>query len=227
MYQERPSALRGSMVWQRLATSGQVQILPDGCMDLIWTNRGDLFVAGPDTRAQTLASLPGLIHDGIRFASGVGPGVVGVPAFELVNCRVPLEDIWQPAEARRLADRLAASAEPGLVLEATAAERLRASGGRPPFIAEVVRLLRAGTAVAVVADRVGLSERHLHRRSLEAFGYGPKTLARIMRLGRALDLVRAGAGYADVAAQAGYADQAHLAREVRALAGTTMTQLAG
>jgi AraC-like DNA-binding protein len=227
MYQERPSALGGSTVWRRLATPGQVRILPDGCMDLIWTSRGDLFVAGPDTRPHILTSQPGLTHNGIRFASGVGPEVVGVAAFELVNERVALADIWGPSEARRLTERLAASEDPGVVLEAAAAERLRATGGIQPVIAEVVRLLRAGTPVAVVADRVGLSERHLHRRSLDAFGYGPKTLARIMRLGQAMDLARAGAAYADVAAEAGYADQAHLAREVRALADTTMKQLAG
>ena len=227
MYRERPSAIRGSTVWRRLATPGPVRILPDGCMDLIWTNRGHLFIAGPDTRPQILRSLPGLTHDGIRLAPGVGPEVFGVPAFELVNGRVPLEDVWRPGEARQLADRLATSAAPGLVLEAAAAERLRAYGGSRPMIAEIVRLLRGGAAVAAVADRVGLNERHLHRRSLEAFGYGPKTLARIMRLGRAMDLARSGKAYADVAAEAGYADQAHMAREVRALADTTMTQLAG
>lgn len=227
MYQERPAALRGSTVWRRVATPGQVLIPPDGCMDLIWTSRGDLFVAGPDMRPQILSSQPGLTYDGIRFASGVGPEVFGVAAFELVNGRVPLEDIWRPAEARRLAGRLATSPDPGVVLDAAGKERLRASGGPEPMIVEIVRLLRAGTPVATVADRVGLSERHLHRRSLESFGYGPKTLARIMRLGQAIDLARAGGAHADVAAEAGYADQAHMAREVRALADTTMRQLAG
>jgi AraC-like DNA-binding protein len=227
MYQERPSALRASMVWRRLAAPDPVRILPDGCMDLIWTNHGDLFVAGPDTRPHILTSQHGLIHHGIRLASGVGPEVFGIPAVEFVNRRVPLEDVWGPGEAGRLADRLAASADPGVVLEAAATERLRAAGGSRPVIAEIVRLLRAGNPVAVVADRVGLSERHLHRRSLESFGYGPKTLARILRLGQALDLARTGTAYVDVAADAGYADQAHMAREVRALAQATLKQLVG
>lgn len=66
---------------------------------------------------------------------------------------------------------------------------------------------------------VALSERQLHRLSLDAFGYGPKTLTRVLRLVRALDLARSGMPYAQVAARAGYADQAHLAREVKSLAG--------
>ncbi|MGW5695942.1 helix-turn-helix domain-containing protein, partial [Streptomyces asiaticus] len=68
-------------------------------------------------------------------------------------------------------------------------------------------------------------ERQLHRRSLAAFGYGPKTLGRVLRLNRALDLARTGLPFAEVAATAGYADQAHLARDVRALAGVPLGRL--
>jgi AraC-like DNA-binding protein len=72
---------------------------------------------------------------------------------------------------------------------------------------------------------VAFSERQLHRRSLLLFGYGPKTLARILRLGTALDLARGGAPFGRVAAEAGYADQAHLSREVKALAGVPLSTL--
>ena len=70
---------------------------------------------------------------------------------------------------------------------------------------------------------MGLGARQLHRRSLDAFGYGPKTLARVLRLQRALAFVRAGTPYAQAALAAGCADQAHLARETRELAGLTLT----
>ncbi len=77
--------------------------------------------------------------------------------------------------------------------------------------------------VAELAWRAGLSERQLHRRCLAAFGYGPKTLDRVLRLQRFLALGRAdpGAGLARLAADAGYADQAHLGHDCRALAGAT------
>lgn len=67
----------------------------------------------------------------------------------------------------------------------------------------------------------------MHRRSLTAFGYGPKTLARVLRLQRALALARAGVPYADTAARTGFADQAHLARDVRELAGMPLGELLG
>jgi AraC-like DNA-binding protein len=79
--------------------------------------------------------------------------------------------------------------------------------------------------VGAIADRCGLSPRHLQRRSATAFGYAPKTLQRILRLQRAVTLARAGRPFACVSAEAGYADQAHLAREVRALAGVPLTEV--
>lgn len=79
----------------------------------------------------------------------------------------------------------------------------------------------AGVAVASMAERLGLSARQLHRRCLPVFGYGPRRLARVLRMGRAVAAARDGAGLARVAADCGYADQAHLSREVRALTGTT------
>ncbi|MER7163197.1 helix-turn-helix domain-containing protein, partial [Streptomyces lydicus] len=91
--------------------------------------------------------------------------------------------------------------------------------------AAVAAALARGRPVAEVALSVALSERQLHRLSLDAFGYGPKTLARVLRLVRALDLARAEVPWAEVAARAGYADQAHLAREVKSLAGAPMGAL--
>uniref|UniRef100_UPI001C84EF4B helix-turn-helix domain-containing protein n=1 Tax=Streptomyces beigongshangae TaxID=2841597 RepID=UPI001C84EF4B len=110
-------------------------------------------------------------------------------------------------------------------LEAVALRR--AAGATPPDrrLAAVVTALAAGRTVASTADAVGWSERQLHRRALAAFGYGPKTLARVLRLQRALSLARAGTPAAKTAAATGYADQAHLTREVRALTGSPLGAL--
>ncbi|WTO73174.1 hypothetical protein OG867_04295 [Streptomyces sp. NBC_00209] len=49
----------------------------------------------------------------------------------------------------------------------------------------------------------------------------------MLRLQRAPALVRAGLPYADAALAAGCADQAHLARDMRDLAGATLTAYFG
>jgi AraC-like DNA-binding protein len=85
--------------------------------------------------------------------------------------------------------------------------------------------LRAGRSVRALADRLGVTERTLHRRCLAAFGYGPKVVQRVQRFSRAVELAAAGTPFATTAVTVGYADQAHLSREVRALAGVPLTEL--
>ncbi|MBW1601006.1 helix-turn-helix transcriptional regulator [Streptomyces sp. JJ66] len=223
-YTQRPSALGGgTVVWARAAADqpGSALVLPDGCMDLIWHD-GLLLVAGPDSRAQAGAERPGDRWTGLRFAPGTGPAVLGVPAHELRDQRVPLDALWPGARVRRLTEYVAGAADRGAALEAVAAS----VGAVPdPLARAVAAALDAGRTVADVARAAHLSPRQLHRRSLDAFGYGPKTLARVLRLQRALASAYAGRALADVAVHAGYADQAHLSREVRALAGVPLTRL--
>jgi AraC-like DNA-binding protein len=80
-------------------------------------------------------------------------------------------------------------------------------------------------SVGDLAWSLGLSARQLHRRSLAAFGYGPKVLHRVLRFDRAVKLAWGGVPFADIAHRTGYADQAHLSREVRELAGVPLGQL--
>lgn len=80
------------------------------------------------------------------------------------------------------------------------------------------------TTVPAMADAIGLSERQLHRRCVGAFGYGPSTLRRILRLQRFLRLARhpgAPRDLAGLAPRRRYADQPHLARDCRAIAGAS------
>ncbi|WP_371619841.1 helix-turn-helix domain-containing protein [Streptomyces sp. NBC_00454] len=220
MYEERPSrVLPGAVLW-RATGAGAGVVLPDGCMDLLWVD-GRLLVAGPDTAAHPAGEVPGTGFAGIRLAPGTAPALLGVPASALRDRRVELADLWPAAEVRRLAGRVASYEDPCSGLEELARLRADEAGPADALAREVAARLRAGQGVAAVAAAVGLGERQLHRRSLDAFGYGPRTLGRILRLQRALALTRRGLPHAEVAQAAGYADQAHYAREVRALAGTT------
>jgi AraC-like DNA-binding protein len=219
MYSERASMLPHVVAWWSVTEPGAPpkRILPDGCLDLIWRD-GTVFVAGPDTTAQVGCASPGSRFFALRFGAGTGPGVLGLPASELVDRQVPLDQLWPAAPVRRLAE----AADPLAALTATARERWREPDAAMVALAAACR---AGRPVAAIADRCGLSPRQLQRRSNIAYGYGPKTLARVFRLQRAVSLARRGSPFAAVSAEAGYADQAHLAREVRALAGVPLGRL--
>ena len=219
MYVEWASKLPHVIAWRSAVPPGRppTRILPDGCLDLIWHD-GSIFVAGPDTVAQLGTAAPGSRFLALRFAVGTGPGVLGIPADELTDRQVPLEAVCPPAEVRRLAE----APDPIAALEAFALRRWQ----RPdPAMIAVAAGARAGRPVGVLADRSDLSPRQLQRRCRSTFGYGPKTLTRIFRLQKAVALARAGRPFADVSVAAGYAVQAHLSREVKALAGVPLGAL--
>ncbi|MDO3704866.1 helix-turn-helix transcriptional regulator [Micromonospora sp. C28SCA-DRY-2] len=225
MYRERPAGLADAVLWTAASTGGPAptRVLPDGCVDLLWSSHAGLLVAGPDRTAHLSVPVPGQRWVGLRLPPGTGPAVLGVPAVELRDRRVALADLWGERAVAGLAER--AAADPATVLVEVARRRLRAAGGPDPVGARVAAALAAGAPVAATAAEVGLDPRVLHRRSRQWFGYGPKTLARILRMRRALELARTGAPLAEVAARCGYADQAHFTRDVRDLAGVPPTAL--
>lgn len=222
-YRERVTAVRDIVLWERGPRRGVARdrILPDGCLDLIWDGRR-LFVAGPDATARWHESPPDAAYAALRIARGLGPALVGVPADELVNRTPDLDELWPAGSARRLTEQVAEDPVPRLLTWA----RERAAAARADPLGPLVHALAAEGATADgTARRLGMSPRQLHRHMLPLFGYGPKRLARILRLQRALARAEVGETLARVAASCGYADQAHLTREVRALTGTTPAAL--
>jgi transcriptional regulator GlxA family with amidase domain len=155
---------------------------------------------------------------GIRFRSGILPGLIGVPAVELRDRRVPLAELVGSRSADRVRDRFARSDRPGRVLEEYAAG-LVADHDQDRRTPELLAMITSGLPVTEIGRRIGLGERQLHRHGLHFFGYGPAMLRRILRLQRAFGLAATGLPAALVAARAGYSDQAHLIRDCRALTG--------
>ena len=214
-YAERPTGLPGVVLWTK-DTAGPGRILPDGCVDLLWDG-SRLTVAGPDTRARWHTSPPGTSYVALRLAAGTGPALLGVPAHLLRDRSPDLAELWPERDAHRLAEQVAAGGAAALTAWA------RTTLQEPdPLGARVLARAAAGTPVAVMADRLGLSARQLHRQCQPVFGYGPRHLSRVLRLERAL---ATRGPLAEVAHTCGYADQAHLSREVRDLTGTTPSRL--
>ncbi|KAB2342728.1 helix-turn-helix domain-containing protein [Actinomadura rudentiformis] len=230
-YLERPPPAGAGLacVWRHELPDGadgpfEQRVVPDGCVDLIWWSRdARIQVAGPDT-GPTLARLePGDQLIGVRFKPGMAAPILGVPADAVRDGRLPLRDLWG-AGADRLGEALASAADPA---EAMARAVMRRSTESEPADPIVVPLLRnlADHPVRDAADALGLGERQLRRRVQAAFGYGPKTVQRVLRFQRALKLAYKGSPLADIAYATGYSDQAHLAHEVRELAGAPLTAL--
>jgi len=221
VYRELPSGILGVTLWRSGPSGARVggtHVLPDGCMDLIRHADGFL-VAGPDTTSQFSDLVADRPLTAVRFEPGLGPRFFGVDASELTDRRVPLDDLWPSRRVRLLTVRAEDDPVAALV------DAVRGAVDEHDPMADLARALAAGAAVTEVAATLGWSDRTLRRRSARAYGYGPKTLSRVLRFRRAVARARAGDDFARVAADCGYSDQAHLAREVRALSGVTLGEL--
>jgi methylphosphotriester-DNA--protein-cysteine methyltransferase len=205
-------------VWESdVLIDGTQRVIPDGCVDLVWL--GDqLVVVGADTGPVVWAPV-GTGICGIRLRPGMAGSVLGLPANEVRDQRVPLSSLWPQSAELAEAEALAA-ADPAARLRLLTKAVLHRQAEPDPLVGAAMRRLVVPEArVATVASTLGVSERQLHRRITAAVGYSPKVLARVARLRR---LVATHAeSLADRAYEAGYASQTHMNDEVRRLTGLT------
>jgi AraC-like DNA-binding protein len=214
-------------VWSQVIGAGAAphpqRVLPDGCVDLVWIDEQPAVVAGPATRPTLVPLAPASVVIGVRLHPGAAAAVLGLPAHHLLNRATPLSDIRATgpdtiaqqnsiaarlSAAQALVQRLGDLAAPDRAIAAATCWLARHPTGR----------------VEDLARRLDWSDRRLHRRFTAAVGYGPKTFQRVVRLQRVLALAGRSHGrapLAGLAAAAGYADQAHMSRELRALAGSS------
>lgn len=220
------------------------RVCPDGCADIIVDLGGNLSAAGRPDGSRTFAvgtmrrasriPLGGRIHlQGVRFRPGGAEHFFQVPMHELTDRMIPLLDLWSGAaslesrveEAPTLRDRIAR-------IEERLLERLGPAPDPPPAVRHAIHLIArtdGRQSVRELERAVGWGARHLERRFRDAVGVSPKLFSRVVRFRRALVLWRqpGPVSWSRLAAEAGYYDQAHLIREVKALAGVTPAALAG
>lgn len=168
----------------------------------------------------------------------LGPGstatLLHVPAIELTDQVVNVEDIWGSAGAH-LAEDLAALDEAARVdhLEEALLDRMR----RAPVtrmsvdvagLARWVRQEPARIAVRRLADAAGVSRQQLTRLFRQAVGVSPKRYCRLARFQAGLAYASGGTGvkWAQIAAELGYADQSHMIAEFREFSSLTPETLA-
>jgi AraC-like DNA-binding protein len=210
------------------------RILPDGCADILFdlSTGTEAFVVGPMTRAIVIPPSPDTRFLGVRFRPGAAGAFLSVPLSTLLDARVDLDAIWTDAEETR--EQVAEAAAAGLAIDAFEGRlraRLTRAATPAPRIQALIESLGAddgATSVADLAARAGITRQHLRRLFAQHVGYGPKKLARILRLRRALRLIgsRGGRSLATLALDAGYYDQAHMNAEFRDLAGRPPLALA-
>jgi AraC-like DNA-binding protein len=208
-----------------------VQWLPDGRTTLVFRVlatglSANLSVVGPRSRALFKTPTDVARAVTIRFRPGYSAPFLGGAASELSDRIVALEDIWGRPGSDLCRELVAATSLP-LVMDRVAHALARRA--RPSFepasgrlARRAVGLLEAGEArVENVAERLGVTARHLRRAFTDSVGIAPKEFARTVRLQRAVRGATLSNDWARIAADAGYYDQAHLIADFRQLVGLT------
>ena len=213
---------------------GRHRLIPDGCIDVLWLDTGELWVCGPESTAWDFELPPGRRAVGVRFRPGVAGRLLRVDGDRLRDRRVRLEDLLGSRVERVARERSGEADDTGGhdAEDAIVASARSWIDAAPPADALVSGLVAELTdprprSVGDVGDRLGLSTRQLRRRSDRTLGYGPAVFVRLIRFQRFLRALPRARTVAAAAATAGYADHSHLVRACRSIAGTTPTELLG
>lgn len=230
-----PSRLRDRVVSIELveADGGETLVLPStsAVLGIQLSGRvraGDTLLAragvtGIQSKARTYSYEPGTGSFLVRFTPA-GVACLGVPAAELANRSVALDDLLPRVRVAELQERLgeASDAEERFAVLASFLDELRHRSD--PLVTRALALLDAGAdspSVSGVASELGLSERQLERRFLARVGVTPKRFATLRRFERVAARAKSAPSLTAAALEAGYYDQSHFIREFRRFSGAS------
>jgi AraC-like DNA-binding protein len=191
----------------------------------------DGVVVTTPTRAFEFGYPPGTRSVGVHFKPWGPAPFLPMPAAELCDRPVTLEDVWGRPTVAALRDRLATASGPHEMLTLLEDQLMRlvcetAGLGLVRHTSSVIAAATGAVAIADLSVAAGVSSTHLARRFKDVIGVTPKRFARTYRFTATLLAVNPAepVDWGDLAYGAGYFDQAHFDHEFRAFTGLTPTR---
>jgi AraC-like DNA-binding protein len=188
-------------------------------------------VVGPITRSLILRIGRSVSAIGVVLPPTMSTGVFGVPACDLVDQIVSLQELWAADDIERLLTSLSRLDTRHRLT--TLRDALLTRTRTPRFSAETTAgaaahvIAREGGRVSIreLARAHGLSHRQFTTRFVAGAGLSPKMFARITRFQRVVHALLSTdvSRWASVAPAVGFYDQAHMINEFRAFAGSAPT----
>lgn len=191
---------------------------------------GGSFLAGPFAGPACIDSHGRSACIKVSFTLPGAHRFLGVPMHELAGRLVNLDSVLG-TPAGDLSRRLQGEPDWTRRLELTEAfilARLRQHHAPPSPAAQAFAGIvgnYGASPVSAVASHLGWSRKHLAARFHHEIGLAPKTIARLARFNRALNLARRRQqrNWAELALECCYADQAHLIRDFKDFVGESPT----
>jgi AraC-like DNA-binding protein len=198
-------------------------VLPDGCVDIVYSPRGGPQVVGTMTRVRKFMFQAGERQVGVRFRPAMALGFVRAPGIETTDRILLLDDVWG-AQGRRLGAQIAEAKSAKQAIALLEAELVDASA---PGVVQKVSAHIVDQSGQVRMDDLafdaGMSARQLRRLFLDQMGLTPKHFCRVIRFRHSLSHLRGAkrGDWAGVALECGYYDQAHFINDFREFSGYT------
>jgi AraC-like DNA-binding protein len=222
--------------WQRrgsFESEKKVRVAADACTKIIfevapmpWPS---CYVVGTQLAPIIVVMAGQVDRIGIRFRPGMA-GFFLNRSLDGLSSRLTSFALLPVAEGEQIRSRLAAHASVGdrvAILEPWLLSRLSSRRSNLRDMRETARLnrgFRRGLSPSELAATMGWQERQLQRICRERFGATAAKLHRLHRFQAVLARLHGPpADLADIAAEFRFSDQAHMAREFRHFAGTTIS----
>lgn len=204
--------------WTHAPRNEPARVVPDTCVDLIFSRDAGTQVVGSMTRYLLTAPNANRLF-GARLRAGAVQSILSLPLRELCDKVVPLADLVSPRH--RPTERQFDEQQTFRLLE----QFLSPARALSPVQLAIGHLAAHGGAVRLddAARECGLSLRQFRRHCIAQTGVSPKTLARIGRFRKAWEqsLEPGRTSWADLALDCGYFDQAHLVSDFVEFSGFT------
>ncbi|HSI56404.1 MAG TPA: helix-turn-helix domain-containing protein [Ideonella sp.] len=233
----RPQVSNVLLYRESFAASEEVveRVVPDGAVRLVfdWSeapSAGRAAMAiGPSIKPAVLRLSGRMAGMAVTLRPGAAAVLLGLPAGEMAELAVPLQELWGRGDAQGLADLAALPDDASRIRAVQQALLLRLQRARPSDPRLAVHALQALTRTAGrakvrdVASSVGVGERRLQQLFDAHIGLSPRSWSRLARLHQCLRELRRqpGKAWPEVALDGGFFDQSHLINEFRALCGCT------
>jgi AraC-like DNA-binding protein len=224
------------------------RLMPDGSIELVinlkqneariydrekldqYTRLPGALLCGPHSSFFVIDTAQQASVIGIHFKPGGGFPFFKMPACELHNLHVSLEDLWGH-EAGLLRERLLEAQTPQekfQVLEQCLLEQAFKPLERHRAVDCALGLFRnihTAPAMTDLADHIGISSRRFIQLFSNEVGLTPKLFARVRRFQQVLQNIRTNADFSwvDMAASCGYFDQAHFIHDFKEFSGINPT----
>ncbi|MBE9193289.1 helix-turn-helix transcriptional regulator [Gloeocapsopsis crepidinum LEGE 06123] len=223
----------------------QARLLPTGSMELVinlrensiplfdrssrvqYGNARGSMICGPHSKSFIVNVNSEVCVMGVHFKPGGGIPFFAVPAKELHNQILSLDELWNHL-AIALRDRLLEASTIKtrfLVLEQFFLSLIQLPEHHAAVDFALQQFERSHTStIATVTQQIGFSARHFNQLFRDRVGLTPKVFCRVQRLRQVLNLLsESSVDWIDIALSCGYFDQAHFIHDFRSFADCTPT----